>query len=135
MRMRKFKQEKLWRDKVIKKCEDEGSILHIKKPDDQEFDGMLREKLLEEAQEVVSASNQKHLIEELADLYEVIDTIIELHHLSKEEILAAQERKHAERGGFAGRSYVTVAEHPEGSAMEHYCLDAPDKYPEIIVGE
>lgn len=41
------------------------------------------------------------------------------------------DAKHQERGGFEGRNFVTIAEHPTGSYCEKYCLNDPEKYPEI----
>ena len=72
------------------------------------------------------------LKDELADLYEVIDSLAELHNISKDEIIAAQTKKLQERGGFSGRRFVDVSEHPVGSFGEKYCLADPEKYPEII---
>lgn len=131
--MRRFKQEKLWRDKLPEIMQKEyGSIIHIKPLNDQAFDNELRIKLFEEADEVKKASTTQSLIEELADLYEVIDTLLALHTIDKEHVLNAQRKKHEERGGFMQRSYVTVAEHKEGSYGVAYCLADPNKYPEII---
>lgn len=129
--MRKFLQNKLWRDKMPQKSETTGSIIHIKKLNDTEFDQELRIKLLEEAAEVQAAQSKEDLIGELADVYEVIDTICSLHAISKEEIQAVQTQKRTERGGFMERKYVTIAEHPESSYGVEYCLAQPEKYPEI----
>ncbi len=131
MKMRRFKQNKLWRDNAPVMMEKHGSVIHFKQLSDQEFDHELRSKLLEEADEVKAASSNKMLIEELADLYEVIDSLIALHKIDKDQILRAQEQKRDERGGFMGRAYITVADHPEGSFGVEYCLAAPEKYPEI----
>lgn len=130
--MRTFKQEKLWRDKLPELMHKQGSSIHLKPLDDNEFDQELRIKLLEEAAEVKAAQTTHDLTQELADVYEVIDTLAELHGITKEAILAAQEQKRNERGGFTGRTYVTVAEHPVGSFGEKYCLADPEKYPEIL---
>ncbi len=133
LKMRRFKQEKLWRDKLPNRMEQEhGSIIHIKQLNDNEFDSELRIKLLEEAKEVQTAQSLQELKEELADLYEVIDTIVSLNNISKEDIIALQTKKRDERGGFAERKYVTFAEHQEGSFGQTYCLEQPNKYPEII---
>jgi predicted house-cleaning noncanonical NTP pyrophosphatase (MazG superfamily) len=99
--------------------------------DDAEFNKQLRIKLLEEAHEVVATKNRDHLIDELGDLYEVIDTIADLHGISKDEILRAQSQKREEKGGFSSRTFVEVAEHPAGSYGEKYCLADPEKYPEV----
>lgn len=131
-KMRIFKQEKLWRDKAPELMHKHGSVIHIKELNDVEFDHELRTKLLEEAAEVKAAQTTDELTQELADLYEVIDTLAQLHGISKETIFAAQEQKRTERGGFVGRTYVTVAEHPEGTFGVTYCLADPEKYPEIL---
>lgn len=67
-------------------------------PDD-EFQHELRAKLVEEAQEVASADYDA-LVTEIADLYEVIDALLLAFHLDKETVLAIQQKRHEERGGF-----------------------------------
>ena len=94
--MRKFKQEKLWRDRMPQLCEAKGSVIHLKPLNDQEFDRELRVKLLEEAEEVKNAHMPRDLVEELADLYEVIDTLIAHHGLTKDRIIAFQNQKRSE---------------------------------------
>lgn len=131
--MRIFKQNKLWRDKMIEIMEqNHGSKVHWRQLSDKEFDEQIRIKLIEEAQEVVAAKDRKELIAELADLYEVIETLAELHGINKDDITLIQTQKKQERGGFTQRRFVETAEHPEGSFGEHYCLADPQKYPEII---
>lgn len=131
MKMRKFKQDKLWRDKLPDVMTNLGSVIHIKQLTDQEYDAELRIKLLEEADEVKAAKNNTELIGELADVFEVIDAMIALHGINKNEIVAAQEQKRNQRGGFIERKFVTIAEHAQGSFGETYCLEQPTKYPEI----
>lgn len=130
--MRTFKQNKLWRDKLIDMMEqNHGSRIHWRHLDNAEFNEQIRIKLLEEAQEVVEAKDRKSLIGELADLYEVIDSLAHVNQISKDEIMSAQVAKREERGGFAGRRFVETAERQAGSFGEQYCLADPNKYPEI----
>jgi predicted house-cleaning noncanonical NTP pyrophosphatase (MazG superfamily) len=131
-KMRVFKQEKLWRDKMIAKAESQGSVLHWRRLNDADYDKQLRLKLLEEADEVRVAQSRDELMGELADIYEVFSSLCILHNFSKEEIIAIQEKKRAERGGFDERKFVDTAEHPDGSYLAEYCLAEPEKYPEII---
>jgi predicted house-cleaning noncanonical NTP pyrophosphatase (MazG superfamily) len=130
--MRVFKQNKLWRDKMIAKGESQGSVLHWRRLDDAEYDKQLRLKLLEEAEEVRVAKNREELIAELGDIYEVVDSLCALHNLNKAEIIEIQEKKRAERGGFTDRKFVDKVEHPEGSFLANYCLAESEKHPEII---
>ncbi|MGC2310022.1 MAG: hypothetical protein WA432_00170 [Candidatus Babeliaceae bacterium] len=71
------------------------------------------------------------MIREFADIFEAIDALSALHNVSRDEIIAAQIKKHVDRGGFSGRKFVEKAEHPEGSFGTEYCLADPEKYPEI----
>lgn len=57
--MRTFLQNKLWRDKVVKIIQDQGSILEMRQLDDKEFDQQLRLKLLEEGDEIKSAQTKR----------------------------------------------------------------------------
>lgn len=132
MNMRKFVQNKLWRDKAITKLEEIGSKIHWTKLDDHEYDKQLRLKLLEETDEVVQAKTTKDLSNEIADVLEVVSALCSLHDLKLEEILKIKETKREERGGFDGRKFVTIAEHPVGGFGEKYCLADPEKYKEIV---
>jgi len=129
--MRTFQQNKLWRDIIVDLIEKDGSKIHWRRLNDVEFDQQLRIKLLEEAHEVVESKNRQELIEEIADVYEVIDSLAQLHQISPDEIRAVQTKKREERGGFSGRKFATIAEHPAGGLGETYCLANPAKYPEI----
>jgi predicted house-cleaning noncanonical NTP pyrophosphatase (MazG superfamily) len=130
--MRKFLQNKLWRDKAVEIMEAHGSRIHWQTLDDEAFLKQLRLKLLEEAEEVASAKNRHEMVSELADLFEVIDTLIEANNLARNEIIETQLAKQKKRGGFLERKFVEIAEHPVGSSGEQYCLLDPKKYPEII---
>lgn len=46
--------------------------------------------------------------------------------------MTIQKRKKESRGGFEGRKFVKIAEHPIGGLGEKYCLADPEKYPEIL---
>ncbi len=109
-----------------------GSIIHWRCLDDKEYDEQLRVKLVEETEEVVVAKDIDELKAEITDVYEVLDTLMSLHGISKEEVLAIQARKRHERGSFEERMFVEVAEHLVGSYGEKYCLADLVKYPEII---
>jgi predicted house-cleaning noncanonical NTP pyrophosphatase (MazG superfamily) len=129
--MHKFQQNKLWRDNLPARMEAMGSIIHTKHLSDAEYDAELRSKLLEEVEEVRASHSAEALLQELADLCEVVDAFCVLHGITKEQLIAAQIKKREDRGGFYGRTYVTLAEHPAGSFGEQYCRAQPEKYPEV----
>lgn len=134
MEFRTFKQNKLWRDKAVDRMEQMGSKVHVVKLDDEAFAQQLKIKFMEEAQEVCDAVTKEALIEELADILEVITALGNVHAFTLQDILNAQKKKHQERGGFEGRAFVTVAEHLVGGFGEKYCLADPEKYPEVKGG-
>lgn len=130
--MKKFFNNKLWRDKMVDIVEQQGSYVEWKYLNDTEYDLRLKEKIVEEAQEIGVVQSRDQLIEELADLTEAINALCLLHKITDEQIKDNQKNKTAKRGGFSGRKFVEIVEHPEGSDAERYCLANPDKYPEII---
>lgn len=132
MKFRKFRQNKLWRDKLVDVMEQKGSKIHWTRLDDHAFANELKTKFMEEAHEVYNAATKEALLEELADVLEVIDAMCDVHHVTLNDIVTLQHKKREERGGFKGRKFVTVAEHLENSFGEKYCLADPKKYPEII---
>lgn len=130
--MHKFLQNKLWRDKAPEMMRQKGSIIHVKNLDRTEYNHQLRIKLIEETAEVFVAQSNQELIEEMADVFEVIDSLCALHGISLKDVRAMQIQKKGDRGGFDERAFVTIAEHPAGSYGEQYCRAQPDKYPEVL---
>ena len=63
----------------------------------------LKDKLVEEAEEVRQADD---IVEELADVLEVVDALIEVYGLDHGEIEHARADKKAERGGFSRGEYL-----------------------------
>lgn len=68
------------------------------KPDERE--DALKNKIVEEANEVKAASDDQNLLEELADVYTVLEAFLDFKNISKEELLKQVEAKKAEKGGF-----------------------------------
>ena len=77
----------------------------------------LKDKLLEEAQEVFDAysnPDKTHLKEELADVIEVIDAILYHNDLSLPEVLAIRDKKKEKRGGFEKGVYLESIDYIDG---------------------
>ena len=72
---------------------------------DREFEEALNKKLFEEVQEVVEATGRERL-EELADIYELIRTIAELHDSSMENVARLANKKKKERGAFEEKVFL-----------------------------
>lgn len=131
-KMRKFIHNKLWRDKGPARMEAVGSVVHVTILDDEEYNKQLGLKLLEEAAEVHAAKDKQELMSEIGDVLEVLDCIIALHDLSRDEIAAEQKFKREERGSMLERKFVTMTESIPGSFLDLYCSKDPHKY-ELIV--
>ena len=70
---------------------------------DEEFLDFLLKKMVEEAIELQQSREQKNLEEEMADIFELINTILALQNKTIEDITAIQKVKREMRGGFEKR--------------------------------
>lgn len=91
---------KLVRDKIPQIMEARGQTPITKVLSDEEFGQALRDKLIEEAEELRKAMDKTTLIEELADISEVIETILEVEGLSQSQVKKVQLEKRKKSGGF-----------------------------------
>lgn len=96
--MRK-KYNKLVRDLIPDIIRQDGREFEIETMTEDEFCNALRIKLVEEAKEVAEADPQK-LITELADIFEVVDTILAAFQIEREAVVDEQLARRADRGGF-----------------------------------
>jgi predicted house-cleaning noncanonical NTP pyrophosphatase (MazG superfamily) len=93
---------KLVRDRIPEIIRQSGNQCEVANMSEVEFSQALREKLLEEAQEAAVATPE-NLVSELADLQEVIDALLTVYGIEREDVLTQQRRKRVERGGFDQR--------------------------------
>jgi predicted house-cleaning noncanonical NTP pyrophosphatase (MazG superfamily) len=94
--------DKLVRDRIPDIIRRDGSACEVATMAEGAYRQALREKLVEEASEAAEA-DPGHLVVELADLYEVMDTLMASYGVSSEDVRAEQERRRSARGGFAQR--------------------------------
>ena len=132
---RRFKVEKLVRDKMPKRMQKLGGRVEIHYLDSQSYLRQLKLKLLEEAEELLASSTPKDIKEEIADVLEVLHAIAKCHGLQFEHIEKKRIQKQQERGGFEKAIFVETVEvdvledsHP----ILEYCLANPEEYPEIL---
>ena len=106
---------KLVRDNIpdiINKDPKSKIIKSHKIKDDKIFKIELLEKLNEESDELKKAmiNNDGNIVEELADIKTVLDTIIEVNELSWEEIEKVKQKKDTERGRFDDKIFLQYVE-------------------------
>ena len=94
---------KLVRDNIPDIIRQHGDICQTEIMTESEFQLALRQKVFEEVQEVMQATTQLGLVQELADLYEVVDTLLQTNNIALDMLRTEQERRLTTRGGFTQR--------------------------------
>ena len=125
----RFRVQKLIRDRLPAIMRAQGLQVFDRRLNDAEFIAALKDKLLEEAQEVGAATSLADLIDELADVMEVIAALAEASGVTPGEIEARRRAKRAERGGFDERVFNAAVEARDGLPAAEYYLARPMQYP------
>lgn len=97
---------KLVRDKIPEIISESNKKVNVSILDDNEFEIQIRNKLFEEIEEFYSAKSKDNLIEEMADIMEVLYSICNFRKLDLNEIEIARENKRLKRGGFDKRIFL-----------------------------
>jgi predicted house-cleaning noncanonical NTP pyrophosphatase (MazG superfamily) len=95
---------KLVRDKIPEIiAQANGREVPVRTLELDEFIGFLKKKAVEEAEELEATDTDSHLLEEIADLREILDTLEASKGFTPEQVKAVQDEKREKRGGFALR--------------------------------
>ena len=130
MRLR-FHVDKLIRDRMPEIMGAQGLTVFTRRLDDAEFAVRLKDKLVEEAREAQSAASRAELIDELADLREVMLALGDVSGIGEDEVEARRLAKRAERGGFDARLHNAAVEGDKACAGVAYHLARPGQYPRV----
>lgn len=98
--------DKLVRDRIPEVIESNGDIPIIRTLGKEEYRRELMWKLQEEVNEVLSANSKEQLIEELADVLEVLKSIAKLENKSMADVVEVAQQKKLVKGGFEKRIYL-----------------------------
>lgn len=101
---------KLIRDKIPEVIEKTGKKFTTKILSNEEYLQELQAKGFEELKEYVEAKDKESLLEELADVLEVVYALVEYHGTSINEIEDIRKRKANARGGFKEKIYLLEVE-------------------------
>ncbi len=131
--MAAFKFEKLVRDKVKDLLEEKGIAVKAQALDEATYQEIIKDKLKEEVNELIAVNSPEKMMEEIADIFEVLEAYIAAFHLDSQLIKRIKYKKHDDRGGFYKRIFIqSIAlanDHPD---IDIFLAD-PAHYP--LLGE
>ena len=104
---------KLIRDNIPEIIKEGNKSCVVEVLDESRFIVELNKKLLEESIELSEASNRDEIINELADIQELIDTIKEKNGILDEEVMEKQVKKAQTNGRFEKRLYLVSVSDPD----------------------
>ena len=127
-----FKYAKLVRDNIPAFHEESGHTIAAKQLTGKALSNALIEKLHEEADEIDSALTKEELVEEIADVQQIINDLCIINDISNNDLERAITKKVQRKGGFLKGAYIDTVTMPnEDDEWVTYCRKSPDKYPEI----
>ena len=110
-----YTYNKLVRDKIPEEINNvKGRKANYRILEDNEYIQELDKKLFEEAHEFI----EEHSVEELADLMEVIETIMETKNISHNDVEIARELKNKKKGSFKDKVYLIDVEQEQVDERE-----------------
>lgn len=102
----KGKYFKLVRDKIPEIMISQGFKPEFQKLNSKQYKEELFKKLKEETQEVISAKDKKSLIEELADVQEVLTAIYKENKIDFSDVIKAAKAKRKYKGAFDKKIFI-----------------------------
>lgn len=133
MSLKRFKVEKLVRDHMPEIIRKLGIVVHEQILDPNDFIIKLKDKLLEESEEVRRSSSQQELLEELADVLEVISSISAANGLTMKQVEEKRLKKREAKGGFDRKIYNSYVEVDANNPAINYYTKNPQQYPEVHI--
>jgi predicted house-cleaning noncanonical NTP pyrophosphatase (MazG superfamily) len=107
--MTKIFHKKLVRDKIPEIIKNSGNTYQTRILNDLEFEVELKRKLIEESVEVSKASKEE-LIEELADVLEIVYGLADFNKINLEDVENKRKIKKEKRGGFDKKIFLDWSE-------------------------
>ena len=104
--MKIIKYEKLIRDKIPEIIKKDNAIPKISILSQKKFIKELKRKIFEEAEELKTAKNKDEIINELADISEILLTIAKTEKINWKRIEQKRKMKFKERGGFKKKLFL-----------------------------
>ena len=128
--MKKFRLNKLVRDKIVDLHKQTGGDAEFKVLEAEEYLAALRDKIIEEANELKIDEKQK-LVAELADIQEVVDSMVKAIGKAKKDVKLAQLEKRKGAGAFKKKHYIYTVTLPNNDKWTKYYKSQPERFTEI----
>ena len=127
-----FQFKKLVRDNIADWHTEAGHEPTVAVLKGRELQVALCNKLHEEADEVHAAATKEELIEEIADVQQIIDDLLMHSDISVADLKVVQTAKREKKGGFSKGIYIEKGYMPnDDDKWAAYCRKNPEKYPEV----
>lgn len=134
--MPQFMFDKLIRDKILQLHIDAGHDILYRNVEGRELKEKLRLKILEEANEIpIREKNDEEIIEEIADVQQVLDDLKRHYGITDLQVTEAQNIKFIKKGGFSDGVFIESVTLPEDDEWVRYYRNSPEKYPEVTNDE
>lgn len=124
-----FRCEKLVRDRIPDLIAGSNGVVEVLTLDRRAHIDALKLKLKEEVEEILAANTKEELIEELADIGEVLDALILKLAISKFEIEEIKRKKNMKNGGFDRGLFLKTVQTDKDSKVAEHFLRHKGKYP------
>lgn len=108
--MQRKTYNKLVRDSIPDIIKADGGKPCIKVLDDVSYETTLRQKVIEEAHELAESATDDEIMNELADIMEILESIMKHHRLSLEDVNRCKETKKQKRGGFDKKIFLEYSD-------------------------
>ena len=105
----RYNYYKLVRDNIPNEINKAAGRCSYKILNDEEYKNELDKKLQEESNEFIEC----HSVEEMADLFEVIDCQVKTFNINMDEVKKAREKKFKDKGGFENKIYLEYVDENE----------------------
>jgi predicted house-cleaning noncanonical NTP pyrophosphatase (MazG superfamily) len=126
-----FMFNKLIRDKLKQEYVKLDHKATYKTLTDAELFDALKQKAIEEVNEIPADGSKQDIAEELADVLQVLEDIAKRAGISWPEITQAKEKKFEKKGGFSEGLFVEKVELNADDEWVAYYRKSPEKYKEM----
>ncbi|MFA6050442.1 MAG: nucleoside triphosphate pyrophosphohydrolase [Candidatus Paceibacterota bacterium] len=104
--MKRVYYNKLIRDNIPEKIVKGGGEFEVRELKDEEYQQELLKKIAEEAGGLSRSRTKEDFLDELADLYAVIEALKKLEGITEEEVVKAIEDNRLRKGGFDKKLFL-----------------------------